>query len=187
VRQCFPNEYAVWIRVLKVFWLSNRPSSLRKLQDSIGDPKYDGVRTSRKALLEQEDQPPEGEDGGEENGGSNEFADNDDDDESEEEFQGFGVGVEGPWGSEDEDEDEETDEEEEDELETPKSKPSAIPSSKRKAEEEEPSGDLTSTLKSAREADRRKGKAVGRQIVSGEPMLRKTAELKSFSLSGMAY
>lgn len=148
----------------------NRPSSLRKLQDSIANPKYDGVRTSRKALLEPDD-PPEDEEQSqsEESGLRRSLANLDDEDESEEDFQGFGIGDQGPWGTEDESpdegEDEDPDEEEEEEPEF-NTKPVAVPSSGQETEDVEPSGDLTSTLKNAREADRRKGKAVRRQIVS---------------------
>ncbi|KAF5338614.1 hypothetical protein D9611_012816 [Ephemerocybe angulata] len=149
------------------------PSTLRKMADSIADPKYDGVRTSRKTLAEQDELS--GEDN-EEDEDQREGEGQDDDESSEEEFQGFGI--EGPWsGEEDEDEDEDEESEGSEEEEyiqpPPKSKPAAdTTSAKRSAPEaEEPSGDLTSTLKTAREADRRKGKAVAKQIALWDGLL----------------
>lgn len=83
-----------------------RPSILRKAQDSIADPKYDGVRVSRKKLLEMEENASAS--GGEEDEGE-EGLENDD-----QEFPGHSEDDE---DSENEDEDEDEEEEEEEEGE----------------------------------------------------------------------
>jgi protein AATF/BFR2 len=48
---CLP----VPLLVVLVLFLFERPSSLRKAHDSISDPKYDSMRTSRKQLEEEEE------------------------------------------------------------------------------------------------------------------------------------
>lgn len=132
-----------------------RPSILRKAQDSIADPKYDGVRVSRKTLEESQ-------------GGSA--------DEGEEGLENDDLEVPGhsedDEDSEDEYEEEEEEEEEESEEEPPrKTKPNtngASNSNDPPEPELQQNGnvdDLSSTLAQKREEDKRKGRAVVKQLV----------------------
>lgn len=138
------------------------PSELRKLQDSLSDPKYDGVQTSRKDL-----QKLEYEDGS--------------DFESEDEEDGFpilhrtssGEESDEPEGSEAEDTEMDDDEGSEegtengaDESPVPPSRPP-----KRQVPEQDHSEDPASALKQAREADKRKGQAVKKQIALWDTLL----------------
>ncbi|KAK7056217.1 rRNA-processing protein bfr2 [Paramarasmius palmivorus] len=122
------------------------PSTLRKMQDNISDPKYDGVKTSRKALLEDDfsegTEDVEGED--EEDEGSDEQGlhygngklDSDEDEPSESEDEGEGSGHE-------------------------KVDVHTVP---------EPNT-LSATLREKRDEDRRKGAAVSRQISIWDTLL----------------
>ncbi|TFY73096.1 hypothetical protein EWM64_g10916, partial [Hericium alpestre] len=131
------------------------PSALRKAQQSISDPKYDGVKTSRKALLD-ESEPSEDEQ----------------DDDAEEPAQEVDS-EEIPSGSEpdfDEQQDDENEEEtDEDESRPPpplKSKPRVL-----EPDSEEPEPDLASTLRQTRAEDVKKGKAVKRQLALWDTLL----------------
>lgn len=140
-----------------------RPSILRKAQDSIADPKYDGVRVSRKKLLEMEESQSadEGEEGLENDdlevpGHSEDDEDSEDGDEEEEE----------------ESEEEEEDEEEESEEEPPrKTKPPTNTTSnsnnppEAELQQNVNADDLSATLAQKREEDKRKGRAVVKQLV----------------------
>ncbi|KIJ55379.1 hypothetical protein M422DRAFT_63477 [Sphaerobolus stellatus SS14] len=128
------------------------PSALRKLQDSVADPKYDGVRTSRSKIFGDEDD--------EEAEGGDEDAEESD-------------GVDGPpslhgdsMASEDDEMDQDEDDEgsEDDEGELTKS-------SKRKsaAQQDDDEGDeeaeaLTQTLQRTRIVEKQKGRAVKQQL-----------------------
>ena len=109
-----------------------RPSTLRKLHDSIADPKYEGKRTTRREIQE-----------------------------SDEEL-----------GSDEQEEDEDISEDEhspviEDDLPSESEASDAPEHSVAPSHhsDSEPPDDLTSTLRKTRDEDRRKGKAVSRQIV----------------------
>ncbi|KAF9447513.1 TRAUB-domain-containing protein, partial [Macrolepiota fuliginosa MF-IS2] len=135
------------------------PSSLRKLHDSIADPKYDGVKTSRKKLMEfsdeeREDRAEESEEGDDEGV--------DGEDEDVEEGEGWDD-EEVPSGSEEEDS--ESEEEGHDVIRR------SPPSTKRKAEETGQTDDLGNTLQKTREEDLRKGKAVMRQLSTWDSLL----------------
>ena len=115
---------------------SPSPSTLRKLQDSIADPKYVGVKTSRKQLLEWSQS--EGED---EEGPASQ-------DESASEDEPAPV----------------RDATDEDDVPEDSAEEHASPPLKKQAVQEPPE-DLSSTLRQKRDEDRRKGKAVARQLV----------------------
>ncbi|KAK0467300.1 apoptosis-antagonizing transcription factor [Desarmillaria tabescens] len=116
-------------------YLDVGPSSLRKQQDSILDPKYDSVRTSRKQLMEESSQ---------------------DEDEGEEEDEEEESSVQGD--DEDEVENEEPVHGGDDTFE----KKNALPGSDNQKHTDQ--DDLSSTLKRGREQDRKKGAAVAQQL-----------------------
>ncbi|KAF9564265.1 TRAUB-domain-containing protein [Agrocybe pediades] len=157
------------------------PSKLRNRLPSVADPKYEGVRVSRKQLLEEVSEEEESFD-----------EDEDDEDDMRHGGDGMSSGIEdmgGEYGMGSEDEEdgereepseseesrqsgeEEEREEEEEEEEAPR------PSQKRSQPHEEsqpqvqPTGDATSTLKKTREEDLKKGKAVKRQIALWDSLL----------------
>jgi protein AATF/BFR2 len=122
-----------------------RPSAIRKLHDSVSDPKYFGVRTTREQLLQESDESPPGENEddvdfrGAEAGERDEGEDvllqsglHDDDDEDEGEGDAGAHPIEAELAAP---------------LEEPKDQ------------------DLPTSLQKAREEDRKKGKAVVKQIV----------------------
>ncbi|KAG6919002.1 hypothetical protein DXG01_010241 [Tephrocybe rancida] len=131
------------------------PSSLRKQHDSISDPKYDGVKTSRKMLEDDSDHNMD-----DHSGGSGLEDDDADDDHASH------GGEEEPaeeWPSESEMEEEE----EEQQVPAPRKH---IPE-KRAIEEPERGGDLPKELLKKREEDQKKGKAVSRQIALWDTLL----------------
>lgn len=135
-----------------------RPSVLRKkAQDSIADPKYDGVRVSRKKLMEMEESG---------SGSEAESGLGSDEDENNNQRQAF------PQHSQDEDSEEEEEEDEsESEEDTVQPPPSRKINTKStigpepEPEQEQNVDDLSATLRQKREEDRRKGKAVVKQLV----------------------
>ncbi|KXN81546.1 Protein bfr2 [Leucoagaricus sp. SymC.cos] len=135
------------------------PSSLRKLHDSVSDSKYEGVKTSRKKLMEildkEEDEAEEDEDESEED---EEGLDSEQEDDA----------VEGP---EESGRDEEIDSEvEEDEEQLPeRTATSQAPT--RKSQEPPSTEVLTNSLQRTREEDLRKGKAVVRQMSLWDSLL----------------
>ncbi|KAG6888655.1 hypothetical protein C0995_006773 [Termitomyces sp. Mi166 len=147
-------------------YLDVGPSLLRKQHESISDPKYDGVKRTRKQLEDDSD-----DDMGDETEGSglveDDFRDGqssgaeDDGEEDEDERE---QGEE----KEDEEEDEEEDEAEAEEALMPRKKST---SEERPAEERERGADISSELIKKREADRKKGKAVSRQIALWDSLL----------------
>ncbi|EAU90182.2 hypothetical protein CC1G_05720 [Coprinopsis cinerea okayama7 len=153
---------------------------LRKLHDSLADPKYEGVRTSRKALLEAEEaeasEPSDSE-------AEQEFHPMNDEDDSDivgdgpDDSEGESSEEEGSGAEDDDEEDEGKDEDEEMDQDEPPSK------SKRPAADEEPSEDLTSALKQAREADKKKGKAVAKQIALWDTLLDSRIQLQKAVVS----
>ncbi|KAF8196715.1 apoptosis antagonizing transcription factor-domain-containing protein [Mycena galopus ATCC 62051] len=136
------------------------PSALRKLQ-SVADPKYAGVKTSRKQLLEGSD------------GDANDL----EEEEEEENYSQGGSEVESDAESRnegDQDQDESIpsqSEPEEDSDAEERHAPSPPPPKPRNDVEPEPAEDLPSTLRKTRDEDRKKGKAVSQQIAIWETLL----------------
>ncbi|KAF7430554.1 rRNA-processing protein bfr2 [Pleurotus ostreatus] len=131
-------------------------SSLRKLHDSISDPKYDGIRTSRKQLLQ----------------GSEDEAMSDEESEGDEDAAGPGDS-----GGEDDDmrsESEATsvDDEEKEDLTT-----------KPHAGYDQENINIPTTLQKTREDDRRKGKAITRQIAVWDSLLDARIRLQKVATS----
>ena len=140
----------------------NRRSALRNRLPSVADPKYEGVRISRKDLLNDED--GEG------------WEDEEDDDEDE----GLAVDDEEEMDSEEENQDESRHQhtasspvhapsesgEESDEHSNDDTEERLVPQRHTpQAGETEPPTDMTSSLAKTRENDMKKGQAVKRQIV----------------------
>ncbi|KAJ7149531.1 apoptosis-antagonizing transcription factor [Mycena crocata] len=123
------------------------PSTLRRLQ-SVADPKYEGVKTSRKQLMEESDQE------------ASDFDENYSEDNDESDVQsGDDEGKSVPSQSERE----EISEEE---------RPTSPPAKRANPEPElDAADDLPSALKKTREDDRKKGKAVSQQIAIWETLL----------------
>jgi len=146
-----------------------RPSAIRKLHDSVTDPKYGGVRTTRKQLLEESDENSDDD----EVGGSvpspseeDDYSDAADEHAADED-------------SEDEDQEDSAREESDEEASpAPGRSPSdatggtrAVEASSEPANDPELNGDLASNLRKTREEDRQKGKAVSRQIALWDALL----------------
>lgn len=122
-------------RMYEPLCIVSSPSALRKLRDSVADPKYDGTRTTRKQLLESDGELSES-----------------DEEEVYSEGQDEGESSQSSV-NEEEDEDLPSQSEATEEETTPEFKQTETPE------------DLTSTLRKTRDEDRKKGKAVSRQIV----------------------
>jgi len=159
----------IFIGILSDFTSFSSTSSLRNALPSVADQKYEGVRTSRKALLEESEDEEEEEhsqgDGSEEAG-----AMHDDDEEVISEEDGFGDVGDGEGQHSDEGSpsgSEEGDDEPNEEDEEPVADPIGPPKSNGRTEG--PQGDISSTLKRAREEDLLKGHAVKRQLVRPRP------------------
>ncbi|KAG1781027.1 TRAUB-domain-containing protein [Suillus placidus] len=127
------------------------PSGLRKLQDSIADPKYDGIKTSRKKLMEYD---------------GSDYGSEGDDDETDGELE--------------RDEDEEVlDNEVPSSQSEPESEPDAptlisttfAAKSTTSYEDPKHTENLSSTLRKTRDEDRKKGKAVSKQIALWDSLL----------------
>ncbi|KAI0044742.1 TRAUB-domain-containing protein [Auriscalpium vulgare] len=134
------------------------PSALRRMRDSIADPKYDGVKTSRKQLMEESDVGAEEE---EEDGQSDDL--DVDEEGSEANGQSEHDDQEDDLQSPSEREDEQ---DSEDEREEP-----PITGERETTGDAELVDDLSSTLRQKREEDRRKGKAVSRQLALWDSLL----------------
>ncbi|KAJ7695097.1 apoptosis antagonizing transcription factor-domain-containing protein [Mycena rosella] len=122
------------------------PSALRKLQ-SVADPKYVGVKTSRKQLMDGSDHEPS---------------------DLEEDFPGES---ESDPHSGDEEEDDESISSQSEPEEASKELQKATPARSHSDVEPEATEDLPSTLRKTREEDRKKGKAVSQQIAMWETLL----------------
>ena len=85
----------------------------------------------------------------------------DDEDSSEGRFGGFGA--EGPWSGSESEGLEDAEEQASVHVKSQRPAPSAL--KRLSPEPQQTNGDLASSLKTARETDRRKGKAVAKQIV----------------------
>ncbi|KZT70719.1 TRAUB-domain-containing protein [Daedalea quercina L-15889] len=143
------------------------PSAIRKLHDNVTDPKYDGVRTSRKQLMEDSDEGRASDDDDLDGSVPSESAEEENSDAADEHAA----------DEDSEDEDEEGSAHGRTEEEASPS-PSALAGSAQVNEASnqpvnnpEPSGDLASNLRKTREEDRRKGKAVSRQIALWDSLL----------------
>ncbi|KAI0349658.1 TRAUB-domain-containing protein [Trametes cingulata] len=159
------------------------PSAIRKLHDSVNDPKYDGVRTSRKSLYDDSDRgsAPEDED--------EDIEDSDDSGQSQsdagtEEDEDLRSPAE---GSEDEDDASGDQSGSDSEDETSQTRTSAqnrvseastslsrmdiggAPSAH--ASETQQENDIASNLRKTHEVDKKKGKAVSRQIALWDTLL----------------
>ncbi|KAF8075074.1 apoptosis-antagonizing transcription factor [Lyophyllum atratum] len=135
------------------------PSSLRKQRESISDPKYDNVRTTRKQMME--------EDSGEDMSDEDEGSGWEDEDLGAHDNQASS-GVEEANASEDEEISSHSEGEEENQAIPLEKKRSP---EKRPFEEPEPAEDLSAALGKKREEDKKKGKAVSRQIALWDSLL----------------
>ncbi|EMD39043.1 hypothetical protein CERSUDRAFT_72278 [Gelatoporia subvermispora B] len=134
-------------------------STIRKLNESVIDPKYEGIRTSRKALYEDSD---EEEPGLEEDEHEDESAPSNSEPESHSELE------------DDEEARSSGDESQEDSPERRRPSSSheqSASASALSAHETLKDDDLASTLRKTREEDRQKGKAVSRQIALWDQLL----------------
>ncbi|KAJ7281886.1 apoptosis antagonizing transcription factor-domain-containing protein [Mycena rebaudengoi] len=135
------------INTVREHYVDVGPSALRRLQ-SIADPKYEGVKTSRKQLMESSDEEPS---------------------EVEEDYPGDESESDNPSQDEGQDSPEES-EPEKGASEEERSAP-LQPLPKQSTSDSNPVEDLPSTLKQTREEDRKKGKAVSQQIAMWESLL----------------
>ncbi|KIK96501.1 hypothetical protein PAXRUDRAFT_10787 [Paxillus rubicundulus Ve08.2h10] len=133
------------------------PSALRKLQDRVSDPKYDGVMTSRKALMGDDDNNNGGEDTEDEELDSQLEGD----EEEESDLHGQDITEHEPTSSE-QGEDHRSDHEVE---------ASTIDASVTRPRDSDQNEDLSSTLRKTHEEDRKKGKAISRQIALWDSLL----------------
>ncbi|KAJ6581217.1 apoptosis-antagonizing transcription factor [Mycena capillaripes] len=147
-----PTEDLAEITTTREHYVDVGPSTLRRLQ-SVADPKYQGVKTSRKQLME-----------GSDDGEPSDFEEDDPRGESESNAESENEEEQEQDGSVPlQSEPEEASESEE------RQEPSPPP--KRVNPEPEPAEDLPSTLQKTREEDRKKGKAVAQQIAIWETLL----------------
>ena len=141
--------------------LFQSPSAIRKLHDSVTDPKYDGVRTSRKQLLEESDKDVSSDD---------EDVDGSVPSQSGEEGYSDAPNERGP-DEDDEGTDEESsapEESDEEAMHSPSDQRSGEPTNEvasQPVNTTELNDDLALNLRKTREEDREKGKAVSRQVV----------------------
>ncbi|KAF5373325.1 hypothetical protein D9615_007448 [Tricholomella constricta] len=135
------------------------PSSLRKQHDSISDPKYEGVRTSRKQIMEYESD--------QDLGSADEESGSEDEDMGAHDVQASS-GAEEADASDDEGASADSEEEEKNQAPAPRKKSSP---EKRQMEEHEPTDYLSATLREKREEDKKKGQAVSRQISLWDSLL----------------
>ncbi|KAF4593277.1 rRNA-processing protein bfr2 [Pleurotus pulmonarius] len=134
------------------------PSSLRKLHDSISDPKYDGIRTSRKQLTEaSEDEVMS------------------DEEESEGDEGGIGPG-DSAGGHEDMQSESDATSVDDEENENASTKLHT-------EHDQEDISNTPNTLQKTREDDRRKGKAITRQIAVWDSLLDARIRLQKVATS----
>ncbi|KAH7881800.1 TRAUB-domain-containing protein [Phlebopus sp. FC_14] len=129
------------------------PSALRKRHDSVVDPKYDGVKTSRKELMDEHI----------------ESSDEDADDDVWSSHDEGGVD-EPQWHSQDEVDHESSPFDEENQFQQD-AHIHAIDEPIERPESLDQCNDLSSALRKTREEDRKKGKAVSKQIVLWDLLL----------------
>ncbi|KDQ61606.1 hypothetical protein JAAARDRAFT_31067 [Jaapia argillacea MUCL 33604] len=153
-------------------YLDVGPSAIRKLHDSVADPKYDGVRISRKQLqfLVEEDDGHEEEEAGDDQTSEDEITEMNGrslggDDESEGDVEEDGekdLPSDSQSGWEDE---------EDESQHSPAPLPSKASKTKRLSQSPEPTQDISSTLAKTRQQDVKKGKAVSRQLALWDSLL----------------
>ncbi|OCH85789.1 TRAUB-domain-containing protein [Obba rivulosa] len=134
------------------------PSTIRKLNESVIDPKYEGVRTSRKALYEDSEDEPELE----EDEHEDESIPSDSEPESHSELED---------GEEAQSSGDESQEESPERHRPASSHDQLAQTSAPSAHETPKDDDLASALRKTREEDRQKGKAVSRQIALWDSLL----------------
>ena len=128
------------------------------MNQSVADPKYEGVRTSRKELMENEEEDNSGED-------DEESHHEEDEEEGEEGRVRFDVPSEKqPWKSNGDD-DIPSESEDGSEVSQRGNRSNGNTPSKQQSENLGPTEDVSSTLKKKREEDLEKGQAVKRQVV----------------------
>ena len=141
------------------------------MQQSVADPKYEGVRTSRKELMEndEDEDEEEEEEEEEERGDEEEDDDDDEDDEDEEEDEERRVRFDMPLKANGAISDDDIPSESEDGSEASERGEGDVTSNrntpKKPSEKAGPTGDVSLTLKKKREEDVEKGQAVKRQAV----------------------
>ncbi|KAH9946499.1 apoptosis-antagonizing transcription factor [Amylocystis lapponica] len=136
------------------------PSAIRKTHESVSDPKYDGVRTTRKQLLEDLDQEDSDEEGGFLSGADSipeEGTSHSDSDSEEAEASSNGSQAERLQRI--------------DSLSDVEDAAPSHPTSIQPAHEPQEDDDLASSLRKTREEDRKKGEAVTRQIALWDALL----------------
>jgi protein AATF/BFR2 len=142
------STYILHVPLTLIKGFSISPSTLRKLHDDIADPKYDGVKTTRKRLLQEISESEASEIEDEDVMDSDEFDDN-----LREEDETFKASTANNISLETS----------EDHEKSPLVSQNAM--STKSARDHRASDDSTSTLQKTRDEDRRKGRAISRQIV----------------------
>ncbi|KAG5652042.1 hypothetical protein H0H81_006492 [Sphagnurus paluster] len=138
------------------------PSSLRKQHDSIADQKYDGVKTTRKQIMEESDEDMSNQD---ENEGEGSESEDEEPAAQQDQFSNAGEAEDS-----EEEEDASDDEEEEEENQAPPLH-TKVNFLKNSNEGQENAEDLSSGLRKKRDEDREKGKAVSSQIATWDSLL----------------
>lgn len=141
------------------------------MHDSVADPKYEGVKTSRKHIFDDDDSD---EDAIEENPLDAALGTDDGSDDGQSDG---GEDSGGEEGSEEGD-----DVGDNDEGEHSDAQPSPPPKKVTFSKAAEKSDDLAATLKRSRDADRLKGKAVSRQLVNSSSITREFSAISFFSV-----
>ncbi|KAI0372782.1 TRAUB-domain-containing protein [Pilatotrama ljubarskyi] len=165
------------------------PSAIRKLHDSVNDPKYDGVRTSRKSLSDDSDQGSASEDGDEDEDEDEGIEKADDPEhshsdagteedeelhspaEGDEEDEEDASGDESESGSEDETSQPRTSRHQVNEASTSLSRMDIGGAASANTSEPQQENDIASNLRKTHEVDKKKGKAVSRQIALWDTLL----------------
>ncbi|KIJ20772.1 hypothetical protein PAXINDRAFT_174212 [Paxillus involutus ATCC 200175] len=140
-----PDEFIEDNSASRAHYIDVGPSALRKLQDRVSDPKYDSVTTSRKELVDDDD-----------DSNSDEYG------EDEEPNLHSQVIVEHEPPSSEQEEDHRSDHEVE---------VSTMDASITRPRDSDQNEELSSTLRKTREEDRKKGKAVSKQIALWDSLL----------------
>ncbi|KAF9221427.1 TRAUB-domain-containing protein [Gyrodon lividus] len=144
--------------VTREHYIDVGPSVLRKLHDSVSDPKYDGVKTSRKELMVDDDSNSDEETEDEE---LDSQLEGDEEEEPDSHGQDI-VGHEPPTSK--------GEEEHRSEHEAEVSTMDASVTRPRDLDQNE-NDDLSSALRKTREEDRKKGKAISKQIALWDSLL----------------
>ncbi|KAF8801308.1 TRAUB-domain-containing protein [Phlegmacium glaucopus] len=180
------NEMQVDTSAAREHYLDVGPSNLRKMHQSVADPKYEGVRTSRKKLMENDEEDDSGgeiqddeesyhEEDGED--GEDEEDEGDEEHEHEEENEERHVRFEDvpskkqPWKTNGAISDEDIPSESGDGSEESEREKEPTTPSNFSSENLGPSEDTSSTLKKKREEDLEKGQAVKRQVALWDSLL----------------